>query len=124
MDVIDHRVGNAPVLDVGTELSIVRIVQESLTNVLKHTDGADAIVTLTFADDVTVEVTDSGRATHSPRRPEGAGRGLIGMRERVDALGGTLTARPFAGRGFTVRAVIPTERSDDLDVAATMPVRS
>jgi len=105
MGVTVRRDGEARVLDAGTELSIVRIVQESLTNVLKHTNGAEAVVTLTFAKDVTVEITDSGRAPTNSRSAGGGGgggRGLIGMRERVDALGGTLTARPLAARGFTV----------------------
>lgn len=109
MDVTVRRIGTAPTLDAGTELAVVRIVQESLTNVLKHAHGADAVVTLSFADHVTVEVTDNGTAR--PRSTTGHGRGLIGMRERVDALGGTITARPFAGRGFTVRVVLPIQDS-------------
>jgi len=124
MDVTVHRCGATPMLDAGTELSIVRIVQESLTNVLKHADGADAVVTLTFADDVTVEVSNSGGATHQPTSTDGTGRGLVGMRERVDALGGTLTARSVAGQGFTVRAVVPATRFSDADRSAPMPGRS
>ncbi len=107
MDVTVHRIGNPPALDAGLELAIVRIVQESLTNVLKHADGTDAVVTLSFADHVTVEITDTGNARPHSTPADGSGRGLIGMRERVDALGGTITARHFAGRGFTVRAVLP-----------------
>ena len=111
MDVTVHRIGTTPALDAGTELAIVRIVQESLTNVLKHADGADAVVTISFADHVTVEVTDGGTAQLHSTTTNSGGRGLIGMRERVDALGGTITARHFAGRGFTVRVVLPIKDS-------------
>ena len=111
MDVTVHRIGTTPALDAGTELAIVRIVQESLTNVLKHADGADTVVTLSFAEHVTVEITDAGSARPHSTTIDGGGRGLIGMGERVDALGGALTARPFAGRGFIVRAVLPIRDS-------------
>ncbi len=121
MDVTVHRIGTTPALDAGTELAIVRIVQESLTNVLKHADGADAVVTLSFADHVTVEVTDGGTAQLHSTTTNSGGRGLIGMRERVDALGGTITARHFAGRGFTVRVVLPIK---DSSVPTTMSSRS
>ena len=111
MDVTVHRIGTTPALDAGTELAIVRIVQESLTNVLKHADGADAVVTISFADHITVEVTDGGTAQLHSTTANSGGRGLIGMRERVDALGGTITARHFAERGFTVRVVLPIQDS-------------
>ncbi len=111
MDVTVHRIGTPPILDAGTELAIVRIVQESLTNVLKHADSADAVVTFSFADQVTVEITDNGTVRPHSTSAEGNGRGLIGMRERVDALGGAITARPFAGHGFTVRVVLPIQES-------------
>jgi len=121
MDVTVHRIGTTPALDAGTELAIVRIVQESLTNVLKHADGADAVVTISFADHITVEVTDGGTAQLHSTTANSGGRGLIGMRERVDALGGTITARHFAGRGFTVRVVLPIK---DSSVPTTMSSRS
>ncbi len=89
----------------------MRIVQESLTNVLKHADGASASVTLDFDEEhIIVEVADTGCDSNHVVQVGGAGRGLIGIRERVDALGGTVTARPFASRGFVVRAVLPVER--------------
>jgi signal transduction histidine kinase len=111
MNVSVDRVGVASSVDAGMELAIVRIVQEALTNVLKHADGADAVVRLSFAEAVTVEVADIGATPPEPRSTNGCGRGLIGMRERVEAFGGTLTARRFAGRGFEVRAVLPLDRS-------------
>lgn len=119
MSVDFERHGDVPALDAVTELSIVRIVQESLTNVLKHADGARATVKLDYGtDDITVEVADSGRRPCRAPAADGAGRGLIGIRERVDALGGTVTARPFAGRGFVVRAVLPVERTLQPQIAA------
>ncbi len=97
----------------------MRIVQESLTNVLRHADGANASVTLDFAGEhVIVEVADAGCDSNHAVQVGGAGRGLIGIRERVDALGGTVTARPFAGRGFVVRAVLPVERPPQLHALA------
>jgi signal transduction histidine kinase len=94
--------------DVG--LTVYRIVQEALTNVLKHAGPAQATVRLTFAGDLSVDVTDDGRgaAAHlnEPAAP-GAGRGTAGMRERVTALGGQLTAGPHTGGGYRVLATIP-----------------
>lgn len=111
MSVAVERVGAAPPVDAGMELAIVRIVQEALTNVLKHADGADALVRLDFAEDVTIEVFDSGPPNGEPHPATGGGRGLVGMRERVEAFGGTLTTRSFGGRGFQVRAVLPLART-------------
>jgi signal transduction histidine kinase len=104
-------IGGAMPVDAGIELAIVRIVQEALTNVLKHSNGADAVVRLCVADVVTVEVSDTGSPQEQSGPGSGSGRGLIGMRERVDAMGGTLTAQRVAGRGFEVRAVLPLDRT-------------
>jgi signal transduction histidine kinase len=94
--------------DVG--LTVYRIVQEALTNVLKHAGPAQATVQLTFAGDLSVDVADDGwgAAAHlnEPAAP-GAGHGTAGMRERVTALGGQLTAGPRAGGGYRVLATIP-----------------
>jgi signal transduction histidine kinase len=87
------------------DLAAYRVAQESLTNVLRHAGPASATVRLGYADrEVTVEVTDTGSTTTT--RP-GGGQGLAGMRERVDALGGTLDAGPLAGGGFRVYATLP-----------------
>ena len=87
------QAGGAAVMDPGMELAVVRIVQEALTNVLKHAGGARAQVSLRFGDEVTIEVSDDGPG-RAPRSLEGSsasrGRGLVGMSERVEALGGTL----------------------------------
>ena len=93
--------------DAGLRLTVYRIAQESLTNVLRHAPGTsrvDLAVTTTAAG-VELEVLDHGPATE-PGDPGGAGRGLVGMRERVAVYGGTLTAGPWSG-GWRVHAVLP-----------------
>ncbi len=83
-----------------------RIVQESLTNVSRHAGGAAATVRIDYADEkLIVQVDDDGTA--DPDRPPVPGTGLLGMRERVTALGGRLRAEPRHGGGFTVRAELP-----------------
>ena len=83
-----------------------RIVQEALTNVSRHAGQACASVRLHYAPDaLTVQVDDDGQG-HSTR-PAGPGLGLVGMRERVSALGGRLSAGPQDGRGFQVLAELP-----------------
>ena len=83
-----------------------RIVQEALTNVGRHAGDARACVQLRYAPDaLTVQVDDDGAGTGS--RAAGPGLGLIGMRERVSALGGRLHAGPQERGGFQVRAELP-----------------
>jgi signal transduction histidine kinase len=83
-----------------------RIVQEALTNVTRHAGQACASVHLHYAPDaLTVQVSDDGTGV-SPM-PAGPGLGLVGMRERVSALGGRLDAGPREGGGFQVRAELP-----------------
>ena len=83
-----------------------RIVQEALTNVSRHAGQACASVRLHYAPGaLTVEVDDDGQG--SGTRPGGPGLGLVGMRERVSALGGRLSTGPQDGRGFQVRAELP-----------------
>lgn len=92
--------------DVG--LTVYRIVQESLTNVLKHAGPATATVELEFADQLGVTVTDDGRGASATLSPvPNAGRGTAGMRERVAAAGGKLSAGPRPGGGYRVHATIP-----------------
>jgi signal transduction histidine kinase len=89
--------------------TVYRVVQESLTNVARHAGGARE-VTVTLAHDqraITVEVTDDAPAASSPRFPHAGGYGLVGMRERVEALGGTLSAGPRAAAGWSVLAALP-----------------
>jgi signal transduction histidine kinase len=95
-------------LPAGVDLSAYRIVQEALTNTLKHAaPGARADVRLTIRSEyVDVEVTDDG-AGRSADAPAERGNGLRGMAERVHLLGGTLTAGPGPDSGFAVRARLP-----------------
>jgi signal transduction histidine kinase len=98
------------------ELSVYRVVQEALTNVVKHAPGARATVDLTVCDDwVRIEVADDGGTAGRspgedapPGRP-GPGHGIVGMRERIGAFGGWLVAEPRADRGFRVLAEVPIE---------------
>ena len=82
-----------------------RVVQEALTNVTRHAGKATASVKITYgAGTLTIRVDDDGTGS---RRPPVPGYGLVGMRERVTALGGRLRAEPGATRGFTVLAELP-----------------
>jgi signal transduction histidine kinase len=93
-------------LPAGVDLSAYRIVQEALTNVLKHAGtAARAEVRLaTDGDDVAIEVLDDG---HGHTILPGSGRGILGMRERAQSLGGTLEAGPRPDGGFRVVARLP-----------------
>jgi len=99
--------GDPAALPAAVDVSVYRIVQESLTNVLKHAGPARAEVTIgCAADTVTVEVTDNGMAEPGRKAPAG-GHGLAGMRERAAVFGGELAAGPRPGGGFAVRARLP-----------------
>lgn len=88
------------------QLAMFRIVQESLTNIVRHAKATTAAVELSeSAGFYEVTVTDNGTAPAPTGETEG--RGLLGMRERAELLGGTLTAGPVAGGGFRVSAKIP-----------------
>jgi signal transduction histidine kinase len=102
--------GERPALPAETELTAYRIVQEALTNAAKYAAGRPAAVRVGYgADLLEIEVTTEGPATE-PGSLGSGGRGLGGLRERVDALGGRFTAGP-SGDGFLVSAEIPL-RSD------------
>lgn len=93
-----------------TQLAIYRIVQESLTNVIRHAAATTADVAIVLdGDDYVVTVIDNG--TSAPSAPStsevSGGRGLLGMHERAELLGGTLEAGPLSSGGFRVRASIP-----------------
>ena len=104
---VDARLAPMPAVPDGVALTTYRIVQEALSNVRKHA-GPDATARVAVWLDrgaVAVEVADDGRGAAAP--DDGRGLGLAGMRERVDAHGGTLTTGPAAGGGFRVCARIP-----------------
>jgi signal transduction histidine kinase len=93
----------------GLQLSVFRVVQEALTNTLKHAGpGARARVRLRYERDcVDIHVTDDGRGAAAAA--DGKGHGLAGMRERVALYGGTVRAEPAAGGGFEVAVRLPAE---------------
>jgi signal transduction histidine kinase len=103
--------GEAVELPVGLDISAYRIVQEGLTNTLKHAGPVTTAVTIDYAPEaLTIEVRDPGgdRAHHTHHDGgHDSGHGLAGMRERVELYGGTLEAGPRADGGFAVRAQIP-----------------
>ena len=94
-------------LPVGIELSAYRIVQEALTNALKHAGGAHAIVYVRYgAESLELEIVDDGPGS-SPEPVFSGGHGLVGMRERVALYGGRLDAGRRASGGFAVRVLLP-----------------
>ncbi|MFE6225329.1 sensor histidine kinase [Streptomyces sp. NPDC057854] len=140
---VEVRISGEPrPLPVGIDVTAYRIIQEALTNALKHGDGAKAEVTVRYAERwLRVEVLNSGRSVlledgyaaggadgpsaagdwptadgrstaggGRPGRASGAGRGLVGLRERVAVYGGDLDARRRLGGGYRVRARIPLDR--------------
>jgi len=87
-----------------------RIVQEALTNVSRHAGHACASVHLHYTpENLSIQVDDDGKdtGTSTGTQPSGAGLGLVGMRERVSALGGRFQAGPQGDGGFQVRAELP-----------------
>jgi signal transduction histidine kinase len=104
---VDLRVeGERRELRDGIDRSAYRIVQEALTNTIKHAGLVPTRVTVTYEPDrLVLEVADEGGGATA--EDGGAGQGLAGMRERARLHGGELDARPVAGRGFLVRARIP-----------------
>ncbi|MER6160642.1 histidine kinase [Streptomyces sp. NPDC001868] len=91
----------------GAGLAAYRVVQEALTNTVKHAAGARVRVTVDHTPtEVRLEITDTG-GTPAPEAATGTGRGLLGLRERLAVHGGTLTTGPRPTGGYRVQAVIP-----------------
>ena len=104
-------IGEPRELPEGIGLCAYRIVQEALTNTLKHAHASEAQVSVRYvADALELQVLDDGRGPRAVNG-ESSGQGLIGMRERVALFGGELTARPRPGEGFEVRARLPLEEA-------------
>src|SRR4051812_10422623 len=105
--VVLHEDGERRPLPAGLDLAAYRIVQEALTNSLKHAGGATTEVTVTWGElELVLEVRDRGRV----RITSDGGHGLVGMRERVRVYGGELEAGPAKGGGWRVRATLPLVR--------------
>jgi len=115
VDVTLAVTGQADQVPADVGLAAYRIVQEALTNVLKHAGNARAMVSLDLADGVEITVTDDGRGAAAHLNGAlgpgagivGAGRGITGMAERAAAAGGSLTAGPRLGGGFEVHVLMP-----------------
>jgi signal transduction histidine kinase len=102
-----HIEGTPCELPAGLDLSAYRIVQEALTNVVRHAGPATARVAVRYSPgQVALEVVDDGRG---PGAEDRGGHGLAGMRERAALYGGTLEAGPVPGGGFRVAATLPVE---------------
>jgi signal transduction histidine kinase len=126
LDLLDVLMSTASKAGVGTELSVTgephrlpasidlaayRIVQESITNVLRHAGRASASILIAYEDhELIIEVNDDGRGatTAGDGDSSGPGHGITGMKERAVSVGGTLEAGPRPERGFRVRAWLPT----------------
>jgi signal transduction histidine kinase len=107
--------GTPPAADEGVALAVYRIVQEALTNALKHGDRAPTRLTMRYDPrSVEIEVVNAGKARSDGDAEADAdgetGRGLIGIRERASLYGGTFEAGPLAAGGFRVAAILPLER--------------
>lgn len=112
-------------LTAGIDLTAYRVVQEALTNALKHAAGSSVRISVDYADDaVRIVVTDTGGA-RAEGAPAGNGRGLAGLRERLAVFGGTLQAGPRPTGGFRVIATIPLEPAAAVsEELATLPVQA
>jgi signal transduction histidine kinase len=116
---VDLRVsGNRRTVPAGVDLSAFRIIQEALTNVVKHAATPDCRVTVDYRDEeLRLEIIDDGRGCALPVGVSGggasavgtvpSGHGLIGMGERAHLCGGQFSAGPLPERGFRVAAVLP-----------------
>jgi signal transduction histidine kinase len=108
--------GTPSALPAGVDLAAYRIIQESLTNAIRHAGPARATITLSYCDTaLRIEVTDTGRGGAPGGQgasigQHGGGHGIVGMRERATAAGGTLQVGPGPDGGYRVVAVLPADR--------------
>jgi signal transduction histidine kinase len=105
LDVVLEHEGRSVPLPPGLDLTAYRLVQEALTNTLKHAQATRAVIRVRYGGDrLQVSVRDDGRGPVGAAEP---GTGLLGMRERVAVYGGTLSAQGVDGGGFELRAELP-----------------
>jgi signal transduction histidine kinase len=111
---LDNRIAEQP--PAAAQLALYRIAQESLTNVLRHSRATHVTVLADRqGDDYVITITDDGigaASQHDASRQDSGGRGLLGMNERAELLGGTLEAAPLPDGGFRVSARIPAPAKD------------
>lgn len=119
LDVSFVRMGSPRTLPPGVGLAVYRVCQESLTNILKHAGPSPHVtIVLTWGtESLSLEVSDDGRGASAGG--DGAGQGLLGMRERATMFGGTLTAGPRPGGGFRVHLTVPIPRGPAAAAPAT-----
>ena len=99
--------GDPPSIPSGLDLTAYRIIQEALTNTLRHAQAAEARVSIRYSpESIGLEVADNGIGP-SKNGSTRSGHGLDGMRERAELFGGKLTTEPNPGRGYRVRAELP-----------------
>ena len=114
--------GERPRLPAGLDLAAYRVIQEAVTNVIKHAATDRCRVIVAYQEDtLTLEVTDNGSgaaASGDASELPVAGNGIIGMRERAAMYGGEVWAAPLPGRGFQVTARFPLADTGSLDVGA------
>jgi signal transduction histidine kinase len=110
--VVDARLDDLTELAPAVRFLVHRVLQEALTNVLRHAPGSRATLSLDVGPD-TVELcvtNTAGSRLGDATRTAGTGRGLAGIRERVAACDGEVSCGPLAGGGFELRAVVPCAR--------------
>jgi signal transduction histidine kinase len=101
-------VGKEQFIPESVDLSAYRIVQEALTNVLKHAGQAKAIVTLKYSIDmIELDISDNGKGKITSNEKQPGGRGIIGMKERISLHGGELETGNMPDGGFYVKAKLP-----------------
>jgi signal transduction histidine kinase len=107
---VELAITGARALPPGVDLAAYRVVQEALTNVMKHANQARTVVRIEYLPhELLIDVADDGVAAGAGRLQPGGGRGLIGLRERIAIYGGDLDAGPRPGGGWRVQARIPLE---------------
>src|SRR4051812_4280972 len=103
----------------GLDLAAYRVVQEALTNALKHGGGSAEVLVRFEAHELRLEIADEGAHPAATVRVEGSGHGLLGMRERVRVFGGELHTGPRPEGGFEVVARLPLHDADEAALAAS-----
>jgi signal transduction histidine kinase len=103
----------------GLDLAAYRVVQEALTNALKHGGGSAQVLVRFEPGELRLEIADEGAHAFAPPRVEGSGHGLLGMRERVRVFGGELRTGPRPGGGFEVVATLPLHDADEAALVAS-----